>query len=92
MFLEGVLGPVRVWTWMLRRLTRWAEASQRQAGRGGQTPGRWPLCSLGSDHLPDCQTRPDSGSKPSPELQVPRPWALGRTRKQEPRSHHSLCN
>ena len=63
MFLEGVLGPGWVWTWMVRRLTRWAKATQRQAGLGGQTPGRWPLCYLGSDHLSDCQTRPDSGSK-----------------------------
>lgn len=63
MFLVGVLGPVRVWAWMVRRLTRWAKATQQQAGLGGQTSGRWPLCYLGGDHLPDGQTWPDRGSK-----------------------------
>ena len=41
--------------WKIQK-ARWAKATQRQAGLGGQTPGRWPLCYLGSDHLPDCQT------------------------------------
>ena len=70
MLSEGVLGPVWVWAWLVRRLTRWAKATQRQAGLRGQTPGRWPLCSLGSDYLPDGQMQPDSWSKPQS-------WAAG---------------
>lgn len=76
MFLVGVLELAGL-GWMVRGLTRWAKATQRQAGLEARPLGGGPSLPLASTSQ-TVRAWPDRGSKARSELQVPGP-GLGRT-------------